>query len=244
MPESSFNTSPSGLRIGASAFRVREADPIEGVNAAIRSVLAGLGQAARPVRQDAEIHAEKLLALRHAEALPSAIREVRIAPGTVVTPLARDFLRRQGIALRAVSRSEVEARQAKGAWGFAIEIERESGTVASWQRTLLEEGWFEVDSAERWVIGRPDHGALIVTEDAATAVWRACQVAGIRAAAAVDPNSVARAVRSLGANLLVIEPAGKSIAFLKHMSRTFRSAGAPQAPAWLTLKERACESPR
>jgi hypothetical protein len=229
------------LRIEASALRGWQADPIEEVNAAIGSVLAGFERAARQVQQDTVIHAEKLLALRHVEALPSATREVRIAPGTVVTPLARDSLRRQGIVLRFVSPSEVAT---KGEWGFAVEVERESGTVAAWRRALFEEGWFEVDSAERWVMEMPDRGALLVTEEASLAVWRACQMARIRAAAAVDPDSVARAVRSLGANLLVIEPAGKSIAFLKQMSRTFRSAGAPRIPTWLTPKEPACESPR
>jgi hypothetical protein len=68
----------------------------------------------------------------------------------------------------------------------------------------------------------------------------------VRAASAVDPDSVARAIRHLGANLLVIEPAGKSISFLKQIGLTFRRAGAPQVPGWLTSTREgpACGSPR
>jgi hypothetical protein len=85
---------------------------------------------------------------------------------------------------------------------------------------------------------------LLVTDEASVAVWRACQVAGVRAASAVDPDSVARAVRQLGVNLLVIEPAGKSISFLKPMSLTYRRAGAPETRAWLNQEVGSCGSPR
>jgi hypothetical protein len=164
----------------------------------------------------------------------------------VVAPLARDFLKRQGIALRFVARSEVEAPRPRGEWGFAVDVE--SGTVAAWRRLLREEGWHELDpspgSAARWVVESPNRGALLATDEASVAVWRACQVAGVRAASAVDPDSVARAVRQLGVNLLVIEPAGKSIPFLKQMSSTFRRAGAPEARAWLNREVCSCGSPR
>jgi hypothetical protein len=246
MREFSFNPSSTGSRIAASEPRVRQADPIEEVNAAVRSVLTGRGDDASRQSRDAEVFAGKLLALRHAEALPSTSREIRIAPGTVVTPLARNLLKQRGIVLRIVSRGEFEASRPKGDWGFEIVVESVSGTVAVWQQALLEQSWLEVDSVERWVAGNPDRGALLVTDDAAVAVWRACQRAGVRAASAVDPESVARAVRRLGANLLVIEPGGKPIAFLKQMSLTFRHAGAPRVPDGLRLTAEGpgCELPR
>ena len=55
------------------------------VDAVIRAVLSGSDRGAK-------VFADRLFALRHAEALPDGSREVRIAPGTVVTPLARDAL--------------------------------------------------------------------------------------------------------------------------------------------------------
>jgi hypothetical protein len=57
-------------------------------------------------------------------------------------------------------------------------------------------------------------------------------VAGVRAAAAGEPDAVARAVRALGVNLLVVEPAGKPIALLKQIGATFRRSGGPRPPDW------------
>ena len=39
-----------------------------------------------------------------------------------------------------------------------------------------------------------------------------------------------RAVRALGVNLLVVEPAGKSIALLRQIGATFRRGGGPVGP--------------
>ena len=70
----------------------------------------------------------------------------------------------------------------------------------------------------------------MLTEEASVAVFRGCQVPGVRAAVADEPGAVARAVRALGVNLLVVEPAGKSIALLNQIGLSFRTAGGPVAP--------------
>jgi hypothetical protein len=76
----------------------------------------------------------------------------------------------------------------------------------------------------------PERGALVVTDEASLAVWRACQVPGVRAASAVEIDAVDRAIHRLGVNLLVVEPVGKSISLMRQMSRAFRNAGAPRIP--------------
>ena len=43
-----------------------------------------------------------------------------------------------------------------------------------------------------------------------------------------EPEAVSRAIRHLGANLIVVEPAGKSIYLLKQLGRAFRQGGAPR----------------
>ena len=118
------------------------------VDAAIHSVLADLfGRGGAEVRRapDAEVFAGRLFALRHAEALGASAREIRLAPGTVVTPLARDFAKARGIAIRTVSAAAV--RQV-GEWGFAID--QLSGPAAALRRALLDDrdGWQEVPAAE------------------------------------------------------------------------------------------------
>ncbi len=74
---------------------------------------------------------------------------------------------------------------------------------------------------------------MFITFDAAVTVWRACQVRGVRAAAAVEPGDVYRAARTLGLNMLVIEPSGKSISWMRQMGSAYRQAGAPRVPAAL-----------
>jgi hypothetical protein len=198
------------------------------VNEAVRSVLGREG-AIPPF-------AGKLLGLKHLEDLPEGIGEVRIGPGTVVTPLAHDFLKRRGIAIRWVSREEVGGSLERGSWGFAID--HESGLASALRRGLLGEGgWIEIGTSPvelaRWVIASEERGGVLLTAEASIAVWEAYQVPGIRAAVVGDANAVTRAVRNLGTNLLVIEPLGLSIPWVKHLVNTYRRAGAPRPPAWM-----------
>src|SRR5262249_16808557 len=114
--------------------------------------------------------------------------------------------------------------------------------------------WTELEgapgTAARWLAEDPQRGALVVTDEASVAVWRACQIAGVRAAAAADVDAVARAVRRLGMNLLVVEAPGKAISWLRQLGATFRRAGTPVAlrPDVMTTDARKeacrCESPR
>ncbi len=195
-----------------------------------------------------EVFAERLFALRHAEGLPGATREVRIVPGTVVTPLARDHLKRRGIELRFVSEWQTDGRLDRGEWGFAIASE--SGLMTALRRAFLDgaEGWVELeglgDAAARWVGESSRRGAMLMTDEASVAVWRACQFPGVRAAAVADIDAGARAGRRLGANLLVVEPSGKSISLLRQLGQTLRRSGPPRAPEWLEGEGMSCESPR
>jgi hypothetical protein len=196
------------------------------VDAAVRSVLA-----VRDGKNGAggDVFGGSLFGLRHAEALDRGTREVRIVAGTVVTPLARDFLKRAGIVLRVASRAEAPRG---GEWGFAIaEL---SGVAEALRRSLLveeREAWIEVGTdhrqAARWVAERPARGAVVVTGEASVATWEACRVEGVRAATVGDADSATRAARHLGANLLVVEMAGQSIASLRGLMAAFRRMGVP-----------------
>ena len=209
------------------------------VDAAVRTVLADLLAPARiPARaRGGDVYAGRLLSMRHAETLPRGLTELRIAPGTVVTPLARETLKRLGIGLRFVAKAEVDRAAGVGEWGFAIE--RGSGVVEAFRRSLLdlEAEWHDLgvsaDEAARWVAAQGNRGALVLTDEGALAVYRACQVEGVRAAAVEEINALAKAVRSLGVNLLVVEPAGKSIAVLRQVANAFRRSGGPVAPEGL-----------
>ncbi len=198
------------------------------VDAAIRAVLGTW-----PGRVDApavEMFAGRWLGLRHVESLPPGTQEIRLAPGTVITPLARDQMRRRGITARVVSAGELARSGHVGAWGFVLETGTPLADVirhafVSDRETWLDLGDTALDAA-RWV-GAGDHrGAVVVTPEASVATWRACQVPRVRAATVASPDAVLRACRRLGANLVVIEPAEQSIYSIKHLCATFRRAGA------------------
>ena len=208
------------------------------VNAAVLAVLAewtrparravGL-EAARP-----EVFVDRLLGVRQVERLGDR-GEVQILAGTVVTPLARDILKRQGVAVRVVSgRAASLARSRQlGEWGFAFESPRHPGLVASLRRHWFDgPDWSEVDDAALWVAEGEGRGALVVADEGSVATWRANQVHGIRAATVGDVEATDRAVRHLGANVIVVEPTTRSIHLIQQIARQFRAGGAPESPGW------------
>jgi hypothetical protein len=150
-------------------------------------------------------------------------------------------LKRRGIAIRLVSKGEVARLRDPGEWGFAIEGGIGTGVVAALRRAWLEEDWNELgatlDEVALWVAEVPGRGALWVSDEASVAVWRACRMAGVRAAAVAEPEAVARAVGSLGMNLLVVEPSGKSIPWMRQLGLTFRRGGAPVSPENMDREE-------
>jgi hypothetical protein len=215
------------------------------VNAAVLAVLGEFGRArssnGRIAPSTRDVFVERLFSLRHAEVLGD-VDEVRVLAGTVVTPLARDWLKRRKIGLRVVSGREASLAKtrSKGEWGFAIESR--SGQVEAIRRLLLDD-WIEIgpDSIEaaNWVIEGDGRGAFVVTNEASVATWRASRLEGIRPATVCEPEAVSRAIGQLGANMIVVEPSGKSIYLLKQIGERFRQGGAPSPPEWLEEAEAA-----
>lgn len=238
-------TEPPRLRISEQAFDL--ADPIKNVDEAVRAVLAELkqkGTGCSRRESDCLVIVDKLFSLRHAEALPPGTRIVQLGPATVVTPLARDLLKRRGTTIRMGVLGESLA-SAGGEWAFSIAADSEVlGTVKALRRALLEDprAWTEfepsLDFLADWLTAGKGRGAMFITSEAALAVWQSCQITGVRAATAAEPAEVYRAIQSLGMNLLVVEPAGKSISWIKQLASAFRAAGASRAPEFLRVEDR------
>ncbi len=207
------------------------------VNAAVLAVLAEWARPRRGIeRQPArpDVFVDRLLGVRQVERLADR-DEVQILASTVITPLARDFLKQRGVAVRVVSGRDAAfaRRNRQGEWGFALESIQNPGLIASLRRHWLDgSDWSEVLDPAAWVVGGDGRGALIVADEASVVTWRANQVAGIRAATVGDVESTARAVRHLGANVVVVEPTTRSIHLIGQIAQAFRMGGAPEAPDW------------
>ncbi len=200
------------------------------VNAAVLAVLAEwsrpLGRGGTVTAPDAErpaqpeVFADRLLSVRQAEGLVDR-GEVRILPGTVVTPLARDLLKRRGVAVRVVSgREAIAARTSdQGEWGFALESARHPGLAAALRRHWLEAAGTRSPTGSR----RP--GGWSRTRGGGPGRGRR----GCERHLAGQPGrrhprgdggrcgSTVRAVRHLGANLLVVEPTARSIHLIRQI---------------------------
>ena len=180
----------------------------------------------------------RLLTARLVEGLSEGVKTLVVAPSTVVTPLAREALKKSGVILRFVARG---AFLDAGEWGFAIVSERGSGTLVALKRHLLESDWCEVALADEWVAASARRGALIVSDAAARTVWEACRTSNVRAAQVRDVAELERAVRTLGVNLIALEIDGTPLALARSIAESFRKRGAPRVPADLVeSKQEAC----
>ena len=206
------------------------------IDAIVQAVVAELKRRTAPAHKAPEaalpVFGGKLLSVAQVEAIRSGEFEVRVAPGTVVTPLAIDLLKRRQIKLTYVSSQDIKKKES-GEWAFAIDG-KTTGQAEALRRSLLAT-WIELSVGETipWLLNSPRRGSLLLTTEASVACWRANRIEGIRAATAHDPDVITRAIRHLGVNLLVIEPAGLSIPFVQALADTFRRGGAPTQPEGL-----------
>jgi hypothetical protein len=163
----------------------------------------------------------QLLSARIAETFPPSMT-IAIAPGTIVTPLARDLLKRKEIRLDWSAVHSIKA----GEWGLAHESKDVHAEIA--RKRLLADSWqpigCSIDDATRWLIDAEGRNAVVLTDEASVAVWSANRVEGIRAAAPTTSDSVARAVARLNANLLALEPSALHANQLIALCGAFRRA--------------------
>jgi hypothetical protein len=205
----------------------------EEVDRAVRAALTGLLTERSPDARRGRTFSGRLLSASVVESLPTTVAELSVGPETVLTPMARDLLKKRKIALRLMGKAEARKASGVGEWGFAVGSECWSATMLK-RVLLMTDGWLDLGDlmvSAPWVSEKAERGAVLFSDQAALEVWRANRVEGVRAAAVSDADGISRAVESLGANLVVIEPLGKSVHELKHLASTLRKAGAPVVPA-------------
>jgi hypothetical protein len=175
-------------------------------------------------------------------------RELVLSPRAVVTPLAAEHLRSNGVR---VSRKAEEPKPANGAtWGYGQErpfpvvqtavqaLDREGvalkelpaqeGLVCRWAKALAE------------CVGRGEcQGGVIFCTDPGLICCVANNVAGLRAVPVTTVSQAARATLSLGANLLAVELPGRTFFEVRQILRTVCACDGPACPSPVaeTLKE-------
>src|SRR5262249_6331601 len=105
------------------------------VDLAVKATLAEFGRARMASSpRSGRVFPGRLLSQRHVEELADPVGTLQVAPGTVITPLARDLLKRRRIEVRWVHRDAVAP-----AGTFAFAIESSSALVTPLRRALLTE---------------------------------------------------------------------------------------------------------
>ena len=155
-------------------------------------------------------------------------RQLAVVPGTVITPLAVDHLRANGVSVvtgEASAQPCAEKKEAKSNWAFLSE--RPNSVVSNVVQALKRDGvdLLEIQAStvptneecETSACGLARRAAEIVTagkckgvvifgSDPGLACCIANKVRGIRATAVASAAQAQRAINGLGANVLAFEP--------------------------------------
>jgi len=153
--------------------------------------------------------------------------ELILSPTTIVTPLAADQLREQGVR---VIRETAKPQAATPTWGIAQE--RPHPLIESAVRVLEREGvalrqWPACDGSEcRWAqllsacVKRGECcGGVIFCGDPGLVCCVANKTVGVRAVAATTVSQAARATLTLGANLIAVEMPGRTFFEIRQILR-------------------------
>ncbi|HKD35297.1 MAG TPA: hypothetical protein VKB78_00810 [Pirellulales bacterium] len=156
------------------------------------------------------------------------VQRVIVRPNAVITPAARDILRERKIELAYQTNA---TNNGDSRTPLAIAVANTRFNMGELMRALRNEP-IAIRSVVPWgfaemleqitgdVVGGTTLG-LFVSDDAAAALCLANRVSGVRAASAANAVEAADVVRSIGANLLVVRPGGRSLFEMKSVVTRF-----------------------
>jgi hypothetical protein len=168
-------------------------------------------------------------------------REVLLTPGAVITPLAGEQLRANGVTVRR--QAPADAQRQPACWGYAQE--RPQPNVESAVQAVRREGLAlrelkpdgRPTSPGEWArelarcVARGEcRGGVVFCPDPGLVCCVCNKVPGLRAAAAASVAQAARAALSLGANLLAVEMPGRTFFEVRQILRTLCGAAEPACP--------------
>ena len=155
----------------------------------------------------------------------------------VVTPAALDHLRERGVRLVRRETKKNGAKQSQNV-SLIVGVADAAFRPAELVRLLREQG-IEVEQVAASgltgvvdeladQVGKGGRTGLLLTDQAAAGACLANRSSGVRAACVASLAGVEAAIRTLGVNLLIVEPAGRGLHELKQIVGRYAS-GAPHA---------------
>lgn len=163
----------------------------------------------------------------------AGVRQLQAPEGAIVTPAARDLLRERGVRIEfAACAVSPQPPAAKGRFVCGLaQCEYDPAPLERWLRQrghaverIAATGLPSVVAEVADEVVKGGALGLVWTNRSAAALCLANRQRGVRAVLAVGPAYVAAAVASVGANVLVVEPAGHSPFAVRGMLAAFADA--------------------
>lgn len=183
---------------------------------------------------------ERVVTVATLEARLGTAKRISLPAGAIVTPAARDMLRENGVAIgHAVA--NVAPAESSRLMLVGVGLESAATTVVTG----------EVDDAElienecpvavtRQLLDRIASGdgcGVLLTGEPVAAICAANRRPGVRAAWAVSVAAVSQAMKTMAANLLIIDPGAHSVYELRSMVRQFVRGPREFSSRWKKLVE-------
>ncbi len=201
---------------------------------------AGEGAApAATAQRDGELYvASRVVTMAELADRLDGVRRVVVSPGSLVTPLVRDELRRRSLML-VYERAQPVARPAAPVRLVLVTLGK-SYDPAGLIRTLQADGipveghgtdcLVAASDIVTEAVRQGDAVGAILTRYTAIGLCTANRLAGVRAVLAADAAETAAACQSVGANVLVLSPRAMSPYQLRRMLGEFVRAGVRPCP--------------
>ena len=211
------------------------------IEAIVREVTARLSAHQAPLPDSSNskqvVIRHRVVTLAEVEGQLNGATQVVVPKAAVVTPAVKDLLRHAGVALTYATEAGVNgASKHRLSIGVAETMYDPSPLVrAVYDRFAVVEqlartGLVTVVDELTAEVARGGNLGLLFTGHLATAACLANRQRGVRAATAASTSEVVAAVDELGGNLLIVDPAQKSLSLLKQMVTAFASSGTRNCP--------------
>jgi len=157
-----------------------------------------------------------------------------IPQSAVITPSGRDWLRKQDITWRRVSRQTQSST--KASWNLIVATPSEA--IEKLNEEMTRWGWTVdcVSGAEEAAVcgvtnlDDSTEGVVILTSEPERVACRANRHSHVRAASVAMVTDIPRVRQQLGANLVSVCPESRSFFELRNIMKTLAAGGPPQAP--------------
>lgn len=174
----------------------------------------------------------RVLTLAELEGKLDRAEQIIVPPRAVITPAARDELNRRGIAIGYAIACRTNKPRQTAVWGAAETNYESTRLIDALAREhiaierLAQTGLMQVIHELSDEITKGGKPAVLLTGQAAVAVCLANRRRGVRAVLAQSVATTIQAVRAVGANLLIVDPAARTWFELNRLIGQFL-AGAP-----------------